>query len=739
MAQENRADEVAVQGGLEGVRSTSPFSEEELNTRTGHRPDFLGGGITLPLPDAGGTQIWLHYTHFSILMDRARRQALLTVVDIDGAKWVNIKRRKPDVWYPDPRLKNDEQPERDFFQKADPSFNPARNDFGFGHLVRRQDPNYDEPGDDEAAERSEYETFYLTNASPQAESLNSGPWNTLEDIVLDDLKKTLRIPAVVLTGPIFDKKPPLLHGVFPIPRDYWKIVAWRSGNELAAVGWRQRQPDGVMPDALESVSVPFDGKAGEAWLIPIEEIAALTGLDLALYAAADTYRMRVLGFEGVEAAAPAFPLPVRASDLLMAETLLLGDDPPTPAPLPARGLAARMEVSSDSTAGIPAMAETWSGPGDEDYWTDITEDDVAAAAAAEGSTLESADAAPTVSWAADADSIDHAHLVPTPASGAFSLRAEDLDLLAALNDLPVDEAGDTPVLFGLRGCAIIMDHNQSAGEVTLRDRRPDHLAPRCVLGVWNRRAGSVHVFPGSTVPDRRAVVSWKASRRSGNLLPTGLYRYVVGPHATLRKDGTLNSRPGCFLLRNASGDKRVVVVRRSNDDLAYDLADMTDRTAPGDNIHPTFFLQPTDFSSFGCQTVVGTADSGGNHKGAWAEFRAAAGLQDKEGTPGKPYLYMLLTGTEAMLASALRRNGLLGDIQARRALRRLRFGSKGDAVLRLQARLGLPKRDGDFGSFTAESLNALQRGLPPKNRCDGIWTPDLDAALGWGVFSSFGV
>jgi hypothetical protein len=268
------------------------------------------------------------------------------------------------------------------------------------------------------------------------------------------------------------------------------------------------------------------------------------------------------------------------------------------------------------------------------------------------------------------------------------------------------------MLFGLRGTGIVRDHEHSTAEVTLVDQRPDHRSARCVLGVWDRAARSIAVFPASTVPNARSVTAWFRTRQSGNLLPTGLYGYVVGPHATLRADGSLNSRPGCFLLRKTIDARRVVVVRRSSDDLIYTTSDVVHRTTPGDNIHPSFSSQPVIFSSFGCQTVVGSADSGGNHSGPWAAFRRAAGLTDATGEPGKPYVYILLTGAEARLASELRRNRLVDDAAARRQLRRLRFGSRGEAVVRLQTKLGLDRPDGDFGPWTAENLHLLQRKFP---------------------------
>ncbi len=337
------------------------------------------------------------------------------------------------------------------------------------------------------------------------------------------------------------------------------------------------------------------------------------------------------------------------------------------------------------------------------------------------------------SWAKDEAQPDYSHLGPNLPKGlAFSLTAADLQLLARLNDFDLARLGDTPVLFGLRGAGIVKDHTDPDG-IVLVDQRPDHAQPRCVIGVWDRAARKVSVFPGSTVPNQAALHLYKTKGTAGNLLPTGLYGYVCGPHTTKNK-----STPGCFLLRKPDLTHRVVVVRRSKDDLSYQRTDIVHRCGPGDNIHPTFFSQPTSFSSLGCQTIVGTFKNGA-HVGSWASFRRAAGFTDTDGSPGKLFLYMLLTGAEARIASSLRVDHLATDSLALRRLRRLRAGSSSEAVTRLQQQLGLPDPDGNLGPFTVETLHAFQKRQAGVTGSDGIFTPDLDTSLGWQVFGSVGV
>lgn len=332
----------------------------------------------------------------------------------------------------------------------------------------------------------------------------------------------------------------------------------------------------------------------------------------------------------------------------------------------------------------------------------------------EGLTLETP--LPPVSWAPDALSPDYAHLGPklAPPGRSFQLTADDLAYLCRMNSFDLSSAGPA-ILFGLRGCVI-----DDAESLHLRDVRPDHMTTRCVMGVWEPASRKVSVFPGSTVPNAQAVRRWLTTRDAGNLLATGMYGYVTGTH---------NGKPGCFLLRTTSGVRRTVLVRRSGDDARYELDDFVDPCQPGDNIHPTFHQTMTAFSSLGCQVVVGSATPAGAHSGPWAEFRRKAGLPKDDGVP---FTYFVLTGAEARLAAKHRAAGTLDSPVAFQTFRRLRFGSSGPEVARLQLALGITNPDGDFGPTTAARLHDKQKALS-LGGSDGIYSPERQAALGWSV------
>lgn len=403
-----------------------------------------------------------------------------------------------------------------------------------------------------------------------------------------------------------------------------------------------------------------------------------------------------------------------------------------------RGLAA-MTIAANAPVEnreSPAMetAELSRDVHDIDFFAEITEEDSAAAALeayGTGEDIQAATEAAAVTWPEDKMAPDYAHLPAVSQVGlSFTLRAEDLELLTQLNAFPVEEAGATPILFALRGCLILAGGSGEDGawrdEVTLKDVRPNHTDTRCTMGVWDRANKKIAVFPGSTVPNTTAIVSWYRKHQSGNMLQPGLYSYSVGIH---------RDYPGCFILADAQRNGRSVVVRRSSNNLYYDLADIYNKCAPFDDIHPTFGSNEHYFSSFGCQTIMGKVNSAGHHTGPWAKFRALAGLKTPSGTVGAQYLYLLLTGREAYLAADLRRNGLAADNMSLLTLRRLRFGSKGTEVAALQQKLLGAQPDGDFGPETSRLVHEQQRKANP-NASDGIYSPEMDAKLGWGMFSS---
>lgn len=250
-------------------------------------------------------------------------------------------------------------------------------------------------------------------------------------------------------------------------------------------------------------------------------------------------------------------------------------------------------------------------------------------------------------WVYNADSVNFHHLGMGFGGDEFQVSDVMLRRICYANTFDVSfidmgkseiraQRGHTPVvdrvLFGIRGCEIVelSDPKEKwQRHIVLREAIPDHKGFYCVIGVWNRKKNRVWATSGSTVPNANSMYGQFRSppaKKVANMLPTGLYEYVVGVHR--------GKWGGCF--RHAT---KAPVLRTIND-MSYGTDDKwdTDSRNACDNIHPGLGqVQDVMFSSAGCQTMPGGyRDGAGNSglakrpNGEWQKLREAAGLSGQK-------------------------------------------------------------------------------------------------------------
>jgi endonuclease G len=259
--------------------------QPEAASALGYDPGFLA--VQVPLPDTGGRTVReLPYAHFTVLLDPARRLAALTAVNVDGASLVDLERG--DDWHLDERAPADEQCGPEVY---------ARNDLDRGHLVRRRDPVWGTPA---VASRANLDTFTYTNAAPQAAGFNQSAelWLGLEDFVLR-YATVHQQRLTVLTGPVLGPDDPTYRGV-QLPLRFWKIAAWatRDGAALQTAGYLLDQSPELDDADLERAELRARD-AGDlpplgpfrTFQVPVRDIAALTGLEIAQLAEADSLQV----------------------------------------------------------------------------------------------------------------------------------------------------------------------------------------------------------------------------------------------------------------------------------------------------------------------------------------------------------------------------------------------------------------------------------------------------------------
>lgn len=368
-------------------------------------------------------------------------------------------------------------------------------------------------------------------------------------------------------------------------------------------------------------------------------------------------------------------------------------------------------------------------------------------APARASALSFAAAAPArmtakdVTWPDDALAPDYRHLASPGLSQRTPVTGQLLRRLCELNGFVLPKDAHR-VVVGLRGCQLAAASSAFSPSVTVLEDIPNHIDNRCAVGVWNRDDDTVVLFEGSTVPNWKLMENFRQGGDGSNMMPTGLYRFIVGTHRPTRKqknaDGTTSIVPNPTRVQGALLQAEDRVELRTTDDLTYTVFDRWDGGWVGDNIHPAMKqVNPApstepDFSSAGCNTVPGFS-SGDRPSGSWASFRAALGFDNATPTAddGKRVFYILLTARDARIAS---------DRPKDQSLMRLRFGSSGAPVTALQ--LGLRnvkgserlKASGVLDESTALAYIRWQQAND-NGAADCIVTPATARALGFDMIA----
>lgn len=269
-------------------------------TDGGYDPAFLGQNFRIKFPvlssdqkkdllKFNGNKFRLDYIHYTSVMNKRRRLAFFTAVNIDGDQWQDNSRDGD--WNEDPRIKNEDQLGKKLYSAK-------KSNFDRGHLVRREDPEW---GDKATSLKAGENTFWFPNCTPQHEKLNRKIWAELEANILHLGADEQNLKVNVFTGPVLAET----DGTFvtkvdgqdiQIPNLFWKIVVWTKSNGKAyAVGFIMSQEKflidgGIIKKPLvinkkklkkigdEDIFEHLQFKDGKTYQVKIEEIEKLTGL-----------------------------------------------------------------------------------------------------------------------------------------------------------------------------------------------------------------------------------------------------------------------------------------------------------------------------------------------------------------------------------------------------------------------------------------------------------------------------
>lgn len=234
----------------------------------GYDPSFLGVEVPVPvagvavLPDVTRTvdgDTVVEHVHFSLQMSASRRFALWVAWNIDGGSLKALSRRGR-RFVRDPQI-------AEHLQVGDELY--AGNRLDRGHIARRADLLW---GSLPVAERANRDSFCFTNIAPQMDDFNQsardGVWGRLEDAVLADVDvEDLRVS--VFGGPVLAADDRPYRGV-RLPREYWKVLAYREAGALRARAF-------LLTQALDHLEA-LDLDEFRVFQVAVPEIESRTGL-----------------------------------------------------------------------------------------------------------------------------------------------------------------------------------------------------------------------------------------------------------------------------------------------------------------------------------------------------------------------------------------------------------------------------------------------------------------------------
>jgi endonuclease G len=274
--------------------------DPDYEGREGYKPDFLGHGINVPVPQVveakhpevlkeDGQPLVLKYHHFELVMSRKRRLQIWSAVNVDYAESRKVSGEREswgrDRWIPDPRIPaNCQIFDADFYK-------PAGN-IDRGHIVRREDNEW---GDSHLQiEYANSDTFHWTNCTPQHEAFNQanparndrtyrgmeGIWGAFENYIQASQKGT-DTKACIIAGPILADDDPSAdfgRGSIQYPLHFHKVVCIAEGSDGAATlslfGFILSQQDIVTQFGIER----FGPGRFKRLQVPLTDIEAEAGL-----------------------------------------------------------------------------------------------------------------------------------------------------------------------------------------------------------------------------------------------------------------------------------------------------------------------------------------------------------------------------------------------------------------------------------------------------------------------------
>ncbi len=254
-----------------------------------YNPDFIGDGITVPLPVfspkiAGAVvrnsallrdDVYADYIHYSIVMNQQTKQLIYAASNINQNKFIQVDSKLSKDWGIDNRVGIENQLDNDDYFK---------NVWDKGHMVQRSNSNW---GDSFAeVKMANDDTYWYTNAAFQHQNFNRDEWLALENHMGKEWIYDDNGMLCLFTGPVhldFDRYYTRdFNNPIRIPSGFFKVIFYKSKTDqkLASKAFVMYQDEAAQKDQRGSRNMDFT-----TYQVPLTEITRLTGLvfDKTLY------------------------------------------------------------------------------------------------------------------------------------------------------------------------------------------------------------------------------------------------------------------------------------------------------------------------------------------------------------------------------------------------------------------------------------------------------------------------
>ena len=266
---------------------------------SGYDPDFIGGGIHIPLPDPKKfsaalkkstlkkpdvlrEDVFLDQIHYTLVMNKDTRQLIYSACNIDQDQFIKkVPGEGKKSWSKSTKVGRDAQLGNEYYKDRKVGDEKLPNPYDKGHMVMRFNNMW---GATKAAvNKAGRSTFIYANSSLQHENLNRDEWKAIELDIVRTFQDDTNNKLSLFTGPIYGDLDRHINlsdtDSARVPSGFFKVVCYHRKNvpdaeKLGVLAFAVFQDDEVLRDKKGGKTV----KKNREYQVTISDIQDWTGI-----------------------------------------------------------------------------------------------------------------------------------------------------------------------------------------------------------------------------------------------------------------------------------------------------------------------------------------------------------------------------------------------------------------------------------------------------------------------------